>query len=98
YEVLAPHLPSSARADPDTARAVRAILDDVRASGDAAVREHTKRLDGVDVSPEQWEVPAARCQDARDRIPAAVRAALEAAVRRGRDYHAGQGEEGFRGR
>jgi len=95
YEVLAPHLPSSARADPDTARAVRAILDDVRASGDAAVREHTKRLDGVDVSPEQWEVPAARCQDALDRIPAAVRAALETAVRRVRDYHARQVDEGF---
>jgi len=93
--VLAPHLPSSARADPDTARAVRAILDDVRASGDAAVREHTKRLDGVDVSPEQWEVPAARCQDALDRIPAAVRAALETAVRRVRDYHARQVDEGF---
>ena len=95
YDGLAPHLPSSGRADPDTARAVRAILDDVRASRDAAVREHTKRLDGVDLSPEQWEVPAARCQDALDRIPAAVRAALETAVRRVRDYHARQVDEGF---
>src|SRR5436309_15556513 len=48
YEVLAPYLPSSARADPDTARAVRAILDGVRASGDAARRDDLKRLDVVD--------------------------------------------------
>src|SRR5947207_8176853 len=81
YDVLAPHLPRIGGADPDTARAVRAILDDVRASRDAAVREHTQRLDGVDLPPEQWEVPSVRCQDALDSIPRAVRAALETAVR-----------------
>jgi len=35
YDALAPHFPKIGEADPDTARAVRAILDDVRAAGDA---------------------------------------------------------------
>ncbi|PYO67631.1 MAG: histidinol dehydrogenase [Gemmatimonadetes bacterium] len=95
YDVLAPHLPRIGGADPDTARAVRAILDDVRTSRDAAVREHTKRLDGVDLAPEQWEVPGVRCQDALEKIPRAVHAALQTAVRRVRGYHARQADEGF---
>src|SRR2546427_4685335 len=37
FRSLAPHLPSSARADPDTARAVGAILDD-------RSEEHTSEL------------------------------------------------------
>ena len=61
YDALAPHFPKIGGADPDTARAVRAILDDVRAAGDAGVREHTRRLDGVDLPPGDWEVPFARC-------------------------------------
>src|SRR2546430_7509818 len=82
-------------ADSATARAVRAILDDVRAGGDAAVREHTRRLDGVDLPPGDWEVPAARWQQALERLPRPLRAALEVAVQRVRDYHANQADEGF---
>jgi len=95
YDALAPHFPKIGEADPDTARAVRAILDDVRAAGDAGVREHTRRLDGVDLPPGDWEVPAARCQEALERIRGPLRAALEAAVQRVRDYHANQADEGF---
>jgi histidinol dehydrogenase len=95
YEALIPHLPKVGAADPDTARVVRAILDDVRARGDQAVREHTTRLDGVDFAPDAWEVSGARCQEALERIPRALRAALETAVGRVRDYHARQADEGF---
>ena len=95
YDALAPHLPKIGGADSDTARAVRAILDDVRAGGDAAVREHTRRLDGVDLPPGDWEVPAARWQQALERIPRPLRGALELAVQRVRDYHANQADEGF---
>jgi histidinol dehydrogenase len=95
YDVLTPHLPRVGAADPETARIVRAILDDVRARGDAGVREHTRRLDGVDLAPESWEVSGARCQEALDRTAATVRAALETAVRRVRDYHGRQVDEGF---
>ncbi len=43
------------RTDPDVAAAVSAIIDDVRRRGDAALREYTKRFDGVDV--ESFQVP-----------------------------------------
>jgi histidinol dehydrogenase len=93
--VLAPHLPRSGAADPATVAAVHAILEDVRARGDAAVREHTRRLDGVDLPPEAWEVPVARWEDAANRLPPPLRAALETAVGRVLDYHARQVERGF---
>ena len=95
YEALLPHLPRIGAADPETAAVVQAILDDVRARGDRAVREHTRRLDGVDLAPEEWELSGVQCQQALERIPHALRAALEAAVQRVRDYHAHQVEEGF---
>ena len=95
YDALAPHLPKSGAADPDTATAVRAIVDDVRARGDAAVREHTQRLDGVDLAPGEWEVSGARCREALERTPAALRAALETAVARVRAYHERQVGGGF---
>jgi len=95
YDALAPHLPRPGGDDPATAGAVREILAAVRARGDAAVREYTRRLDGVDLAPAAWEVPAARWRAALARIPAAVRAALETAAARVRAYHEHQVERGF---
>lgn len=95
YEALTPHLPKIGAADPATAEAVRAILEDVRARGDAAVREHTRRLDGTDLGSEQWELPRAEWRVALGRLPPALRAALEAAARRVREYHQRQVERGF---
>src|SRR2546426_8340793 len=83
FDVLAPYLPTrGAAADPETATAVRAIIEDVRARGDAAVVDHARRLDGVELAPEQWEVSGARCEEALARIPRALRAALELAAAR----------------
>jgi len=95
YDALTPHLPKSGAADPETAATVRAILDDVRARGDAGVQEHARRLDRVDLAPAQWEVSSAACQAALARIPGRVRAALETAVARVRAYHERQIERGF---
>jgi histidinol dehydrogenase len=95
YDVLTSHLPTIGATDPDTPEAVRPILADVRTRGDAAVREHATRLDGVDLAPDAWEVSGARCEEALERIPRALRAALETAVRRVREYHARQAQEGF---
>src|SRR5207244_3956443 len=96
FDALAPYLPTrGAAAEPETGRVGRAIREGVRARGDAAVAEHTRRLDGVDLAPADWEVSGARCQDALDRVPAAVRAALELAVTRVRAYHAQQIDRGF---
>ncbi len=98
YTALAPHLPQFGRfggADPETVASVRAILDDVRARGDAGVRDQTRRLDDIDLAPREWEVPVAGCQEALERLPSPLVAALEIAAARVRDYHARQVERGF---
>jgi histidinol dehydrogenase len=66
---------------------VRDILADVRKRGDAAVVEHTRRLDRVEVSEAaELELPAARLDQALETIPAEVREALEVAASRLRAY------------
>jgi len=67
---------------------VAEILADVRARGDAAVLEYTKRFDGVDAPTlAALELNAADLARALDTIPAAQRRALEAAAQRVRAYH-----------
>jgi len=68
--------------------AVTAILADVRARGDAAVLEYTRRFDHAPVdSVAALEVPRAELKRARRRIPAASRSALETAAQRVRAFH-----------
>jgi histidinol dehydrogenase len=50
----------------DTEASVRRILQDVRERGDAAVCEWTRRLDGVDLAPEDLRVPEERLAEAYD--------------------------------
>jgi histidinol dehydrogenase len=77
-----------AEVDADVQRRVRAILDDVRERGDAAVLDYTRRFDRLEAeSVAALEVPAARLQAGFDRIPAAQREALEFAAARVRAYH-----------
>ncbi len=72
-------------------RAVADIVADVRARGDAAVLEYTRRFDRVQVSdPTALELPQAALQAALDGLPAAQRQALEAAAERVRTYHTHQ--------
>ena len=66
---------------------VRDILADVRSRGDAAVVEHTRRLDRLDVdSASALELPIERLDQALQAIPADVREALELAAERLRAY------------
>jgi histidinol dehydrogenase len=70
------------------AAAVGAIVADVRARGDAAVRELTEKYDGARIDAlflddARWSALAAQC-------PARVREALEVAHRRVRAFHAPQ--------
>jgi histidinol dehydrogenase len=95
FEALDPLLPRQAGGDPETREAVRRILDDVLAHGDAAVREYTRRFDGVDLAPPAWELDAAQWQGALARIDARLRAALTLAVDRVRAYHEQQRDPGF---
>ena len=74
--------------DPQVDAVVAAILADVKARGDAAVLEYTARFDGVAAkSLDELEIRQAELKAALARIPAARRAALEAAAARVREYH-----------
>ena len=59
------------------------------------MREYTRRFDGVDLAPREWELDAASWQGALDRIDPALRTALGRAVDRVRAYHEHQREPGF---
>jgi histidinol dehydrogenase len=80
FEALDPLLPRRAGSDPATREAVRRILEDVLERGDEAVREYTRRFDGVDLAPREWELDATTWQGALSRIPPDLRAALTLAV------------------
>ncbi len=68
--------------------AVREILSEVRASGDEALRDFTRRFDGVDLTTTR--VDPQEIAGARDRVPAEVIAALEAAAESIAAYHEAQ--------
>jgi histidinol dehydrogenase len=95
FEALEPLLPRRAGSDAATRDAVAAILDDVLARGDDAVREYGRRFDGVDLPPGEWPLDAGTWQGALERVTPSVRAALERAVDRVRAYHEHQREPGF---
>ena len=96
FSALDPLLPQRSGSDAATRETVARILDDVLRRGDDAVREYTRRFDGVDLAPEEWALDSAQWQGALDRLDPALRAALAQAVDRVRDYHQHQREEGFR--
>jgi histidinol dehydrogenase len=66
--------------------AVSAIVADVRLRGDDAVREHTRRLDGVEL-PGDYRVPPASTGVRLEALAPALRAALELAAANVRAYH-----------
>jgi len=67
---------------------VRPITEDVRVRGGAAVREYTKRFDGVDLA--QTRVPDDAVKNALESIDPQVRDALQEAARRARVVHEAQ--------
>ena len=67
---------------------VAAILADVKARGDVAVLEYTRRFDGLSVaSMAELEISQGELQQALSGLPSAQRQALEAAADRVRSYH-----------
>jgi histidinol dehydrogenase len=74
--------------DADLATAVSAILADVRARGDAALREMALRFDRV--SLDALEVPRRRWTEAVDDLDVGVREALERAAANIRRFHRAQ--------
>jgi histidinol dehydrogenase len=74
--------------DESVDRAVAAILADVKARGDDAVLEYTKRFDRLTArAMGELELTPAELQSALDGLPRDQRDALEAAASRVRSYH-----------
>ncbi len=71
----------------DVTRDVAAIIADVRARGDAAVAELTRRLDRHDLATTGWAIDKAECAAAHDALEPGLRAALDLAAARIRSYH-----------
>jgi len=71
----------------DVDSAVRAILADVRARGDAAVLDYTKRFDRLDLTAATMRVSEAEFEAAEGKVDDATRAALVLARDRIRSHH-----------
>lgn len=83
--------------DPAVDAAVSAIIADVKARGDAAVLEYTRRYDRIEAaSVAELEVPGTALGRALDRLPGERRAALETAAGRVRAYHERQLAQSWR--
>ena len=70
------------------------VLADVRARGDEAVREYTRRFDGVEI--DDPAVPPEALAAAREAVPADLRAAIRLAKRNIETFHAAQVERPVR--
>lgn len=71
----------------DVAQAVRAIIADVRARGDAALVELSAKFDKVTLTAETLRVTAKEMADAEAQCSAETLKALDVAARRIEDYH-----------
>ncbi len=77
-------------ADDDVSNAVREIVARVKAEGDVALADYTRRFDRHDINATGWRIPRDECKSALDALAPALRAALELAAERIRIYHAAQ--------
>src|SRR5947207_5285544 len=82
---LLPRLPRPTMAEHLPVASVRALLDEVKAGGDAAVRALTERFDGAAV--DELRVPQSELDAALAAIPPLLREALEAARASILDFH-----------
>ncbi len=74
-------------ADADVAADVAAILSRVRAEGDAALVDLTRRFDNFDINSMGWSISREECAVAHTRLPRDLRDALNLAADRIRAYH-----------
>jgi histidinol dehydrogenase len=96
-ETLRSLLAFEAAQDESVDRATAAILDAVRARGDAALLEYTARFDRwTPASAADLEIPQAHAKRALGALPHAQRDALEHAAARIRAYHERQRQESWR--
>lgn len=75
---------------PDVEAEVAAIIADVRARGDAALIEHTARLDGITLTPDRLALSGDEIDEACARVAPAEAAALALAAERIGAFHSRQ--------
>lgn len=80
----------SAGLDGDADVAARAIVEQVRREGDAALVALTERFEGRTLSPERFELPLTDAHAALDQLAPELRAALEQAAANVRRFHVRQ--------
>ncbi|WP_321396692.1 histidinol dehydrogenase [Emcibacter sp.] len=80
-------LNSKRESDQDVSDAVKAILDDVRKRGDAAVIDYTSRFDRLELTPETMRVSAEEIAAARAQVSDDVMTALQEAAARIEVFH-----------
>lgn len=76
--------------DENVARDVQTIIEDVRLRGDEALAEYTAKFDGHTPGEDDWRISPEACREAFDALKPDLRAALELAAQRIRDYHRAQ--------
>ncbi len=69
---------------------VAAIVARVKAEGDAALADYTRRFDRFDLDASGWSISKQQCAAAYDALAPDLRAALDLAAERIRAYHAAQ--------
>lgn len=74
---------------------VKQILKDVKEKGDQAVIHYTKKFDGVELSPQEFEVPFSKLEEAYEKLDEETRRALKVAYERVRKFHEAQVENSF---
>ena len=95
FEKLTPEeiLNRDIRAEENVNAAVDAVLEDVRTRGDAAVREYTRRFDGVEI--EDFQVTEAEIESAWNRVDEDFRQTLAMAAENIRRFHERQVHKDF---
>ena len=66
---------------------VQAIVDDVRARGDEALFEYTKKFDGAELSADNIRVTQAEIQEALSQVEPSLLAVMKKSMKNIREYH-----------
>lgn len=74
---------------------VKEIIQRIKEEGDKALLEYTRRFDGIDLSPEDLEIPYEELERAYNQLEEDVKSAFEIAHERIRRFHEKQLEKSF---
>ena len=91
--VFAAFVNARREADADVSRDVAAIVAQVRAEGDAALKDYTARFDGHDLDVSGWEIGKGERRAALANLDPELRKAIELAAERIAAYHTAQKPE-----